>query len=190
MYMYVGVIMNAQQNMWWKLVEHTNQIDTVHARYQRVRQDAGGGPRQPDKVYSPIVQFDYLATCCIRHIYISSEQPHCWVTRIHQIYHDIRPISAAVVPPSNLPHTGMCHHPFGTILVSNHCPASSVTAVKKIQLHKLFYSVCRQIFEMHGHTIRCLLSSRSFSALALLYSPFSTCRWSGLSLESVGGRLS
>lgn len=124
------------------------------------------------------------------YIYKRSEQPHCWVTRIHQIYHDIRPISAAVVPPSNLPHSGMCHHPFGTILVSNHCPASSVTAVKKIQLHKLFYSICRQIFEMHGHTIRCLLSSRSFSALALLYSPFSTCRWSGLSLESVGGRLS
>lgn len=47
MYMYVGVIMNAQQNMWWKLVEHTNQIDTIHARYQRVRQDAGGGPGDP-----------------------------------------------------------------------------------------------------------------------------------------------
>ena len=39
-------------------------------------------------------------------------------------------------------------------------------------------------------TIRCLVSNRSFSELALSYSPFSRCRWSGLSLESVGGSFS
>ena len=39
-------------------------------------------------------------------------------------------------------------------------------------------------------TILCLCSNRSFSALALSYSPFSRCRWSGRSLESVGGRIS
>ena len=40
------------------------------------------------------------------------------------------------------------------------------------------------------YTILCLLSSRCFSAFAFSYSPFSKCRWSGLSLESVGGSLS
>lgn len=40
------------------------------------------------------------------------------------------------------------------------------------------------------HTILCLVSSLSFSAFALSYSPFSKCRWSGLSLESVGGSFS
>ena len=40
------------------------------------------------------------------------------------------------------------------------------------------------------HTILCRFSNRSFSAFAFSYSPFSRCRWSGLSLESVGGSFS
>lgn len=40
------------------------------------------------------------------------------------------------------------------------------------------------------HTILCLLSNRCFSTFAFSYSPFSRCRWSGLSLESVGGSFS
>lgn len=39
-------------------------------------------------------------------------------------------------------------------------------------------------------TILCLLSNRCFSKFAFSYSPFSRCRWSGLSLESVGGSIS
>ncbi len=39
-------------------------------------------------------------------------------------------------------------------------------------------------------TRRCFLSNRNFSAFASSYSPFSKCRWSGRSLESVGGNFS
>jgi hypothetical protein len=48
----------------------------------------------------------------------------------------------------------------------------------------------RQYREWGYGTIRCLVSRRSFSAFASSYSPFSRCRWSGLSLESVGGSFS
>jgi hypothetical protein len=40
------------------------------------------------------------------------------------------------------------------------------------------------------HTILCLRSNLSFSVFAFSYSPFSKCRWSGLSRESVGGSFS
>lgn len=40
------------------------------------------------------------------------------------------------------------------------------------------------------HTILCRRSNLNFSVFAFSYSPFSKCRWSGLSRESVGGSFS
>jgi len=51
--------------------------------------------------------------------------------------------------------------------------------------------VCVCVCGVRGwSTILCLVSSRSFSANAFSYSPFSRYRWSGRSLESVGGSFS
>lgn len=50
--------------------------------------------------------------------------------------------------------------------------------------------IWEEIVKGARQTILWRFSNRSFSPLAFSYSPFSRCRWSGLSLESVGGRFS